>query len=55
MLKAIKRLWCEEEAQGMAEYGLILALIAIAVIAALTGLGGKISSAFQEITGKMTW
>jgi len=35
------------------EYGLILALIAVVVILALTGLGTKISDLFTGITGKL--
>ena len=35
MLKKMKALFKEEEGQGMTEYGLVLALIAVAVIAAL--------------------
>ena len=33
-----------EEGQGLAEYGLILALIAIVVILALTSLGSSINN-----------
>ena len=44
MLKIVKRLWKEESGQGMAEYGLILALVAIAAIAAFKGLGTSITS-----------
>ncbi|MBE3589493.1 MAG: Flp family type IVb pilin [Firmicutes bacterium] len=42
-----------EEGQGMVEYGLILALIAVAVIVALSGLGSKLYDLFQGITGKL--
>lgn len=38
-----------EEGQGLAEYGLILALIAVVCIAALTTLGGGISSTLQKV------
>ena len=34
----------EEEGQGLAEYGLILALVAVACIVALTALGTNISA-----------
>jgi pilus assembly protein Flp/PilA len=37
------------EGQGLAEYALILALIAIVVIAALTLLGGNITSALNTV------
>lgn len=38
-----------EEGQGMAEYGLILALVAIVVIAALTFLGTRVGSMFSQV------
>ena len=53
MLQALKRLVREEEGQGMAEYGLILALIAIVVIGAITGMGEKLVDIFDEISGKL--
>jgi pilus assembly protein Flp/PilA len=37
------------EGQGLAEYALILALIAIVVIAALSLLGGSINSALNTV------
>jgi pilus assembly protein Flp/PilA len=40
----------DEAGQGLVEYGLILALIAIVVIAALTGLGSTIGSLVQKFT-----
>lgn len=39
----------EESGQGLVEYGLIIALIAVVVIAALTTLGTKINDKFGEI------
>jgi pilus assembly protein Flp/PilA len=42
-----------EDGQGMAEYGLILALVAIVVIVALTLLGTTISSVFADVAGSM--
>jgi pilus assembly protein Flp/PilA len=42
-----------EEGQTMAEYGLLIALIAIVVIAAVTLLGTKISTAFTDIAGQI--
>jgi pilus assembly protein Flp/PilA len=39
-----------EEGQGMAEYGLIIALVAIVVIVALTTLGTQLSTIFVSIS-----
>lgn len=41
----------KEEGQGMAEYALILVLIAVVVIAGVTLLGGQISTVFGQVTG----
>jgi pilus assembly protein Flp/PilA len=42
-----------EEGQGLAEYGLILALIAVACIVALTALGGGIATSLGNVTAKL--
>jgi pilus assembly protein Flp/PilA len=42
------RLANREEGQGMVEYGLIIAAVAIAVIIAIFALGPKIASMFQS-------
>ena len=39
----------DEEGQGLAEYALILALIAIVCIAALIFLGGRIGTALSNV------
>lgn len=39
----------KEEGQGLVEYALILALIAIVVIGALTLLGQNVNTKFQEV------
>ncbi|MFM1564777.1 Flp family type IVb pilin [Helcococcus ovis] len=43
----------EESGQGMVEYGLILALISVAVIAILTTMGDKLNKIFTEISEKL--
>jgi pilus assembly protein Flp/PilA len=51
------RLYCwakDEKAQTMAEYGLILALISVAAIAALLLLGPQLKSIFDRITSALT-
>ena len=40
----------EYEGQGMVEYGLILALVSIAAIAALIILGPRIAEIFSDVT-----
>ena len=40
----------DDEGQGLAEYGLILALIAVVCIVALQALGGGISGKLGEVT-----
>jgi pilus assembly protein Flp/PilA len=40
-----------EEGQTMAEYGLLIALIAVVVMGAVLILGNKISAAFTQVSG----
>jgi pilus assembly protein Flp/PilA len=42
-----------EEGQGMAEYALIIALIAIVVAIALPGVGTALVNAFEQITSNL--
>jgi pilus assembly protein Flp/PilA len=42
-----------EEGQTMAEYGILIAVIALVVIAAAVLLGGSISSLFNSTAGKV--
>ena len=44
----------DENGQGMVEYGLIIALIAIVVIAALTILGPKIADLFNKVSSEIS-
>jgi pilus assembly protein Flp/PilA len=46
---ALARAVDNEEGQGLTEYALILALIAIIAIAALTLLGGKVSDVLSTV------
>ncbi|HTE87198.1 MAG TPA: Flp family type IVb pilin [Dehalococcoidia bacterium] len=43
----------DESGQGLAEYGLILALVAVVAIVALTGLGKAIASALSQVTSSL--
>lgn len=53
MKEMVKRFIAEESGQGMTEYALILALVSIAAITMLTGLGERIGAIFTEITEGM--
>lgn len=50
VLKLIKKLSVEERGQGMTEYGLILALLVIGVIAVLVVMGPKLVKQFQKVS-----
>jgi pilus assembly protein Flp/PilA len=43
----------EESGQGLAEYALILALVAVVAIAALTGLGAAIVTKLGQVTNAL--
>jgi pilus assembly protein Flp/PilA len=43
-----------KKGQGMVEYVLIIAFIAIVVMLAITPLGTAIAGKFTEVTGKLT-
>ncbi len=52
-LNVLNILTNEEEGQGMAEYGLILGLIAVVLIAAFTLLGEQLSALMDSLTGAL--
>lgn len=53
MISFIKEFFEKQDAQGMAEYALILALVALVVITALTALGGAIGESFEKLVDKL--
>lgn len=53
MLTFLKNLFQDESGQGMVEYGLILALVAVVVIVALTFMGDQIKDIFRSIGEKL--
>jgi pilus assembly protein Flp/PilA len=54
MKKLMNWLKNEESGQGMVEYGLILALIAVVVIGAVTLIGTNLDTMFGGVAGKIT-
>ena len=49
----MKKFLKNEEGQGMVEYGLIIALVAVIVIAGISLLGNNIGSLFNNIAGNI--
>ncbi len=52
-LEMVTRILRNEKGQGMAEYGLILALVAVATIAAFTALGTGIRDYLGTVKGSL--
>ncbi|MEW6696141.1 MAG: Flp family type IVb pilin [Bacillota bacterium] len=50
MKEMMTGLLMDESGQGMAEYGLILALVAVVVVGALTLLGQGLDGIFDKVT-----
>ena len=53
MFKKFQSMMKDEKGQALAEYGLILALIAVAAVAALFALGGGITATLGTITASL--
>ncbi|OCA87518.1 hypothetical protein A8F94_06520 [Bacillus sp. FJAT-27225] len=49
-MNLLNRLVKDEEGQALTEYGLIVGLIAVAVITAVTLLGNQINALFGKVT-----
>jgi pilus assembly protein Flp/PilA len=54
MVDKIKGLVIEEQGQGMTEYGLVLGVIAIAVVGILVTMRGQITAMFTNASNKLT-
>ena len=52
-MKFIKKIRQNEEGATAIEYGLIAALIAVAAITAMQGLGTQLTNTFTEVSTKM--
>lgn len=52
MTQWIKNFVNEEEGQGMAEYALVLGIIAIGVVALLVTFGETIKARFEDVIGE---
>jgi len=50
LLDYVRANWRKEEGQTMAEYGVVLAVIAVTAVVAFTALSGGISSTIGKVT-----
>lgn len=53
MKSTLLKFWKDEEGATAIEYALIAGLIAVAIIGALTALGGGLENVFASIKGKL--
>ena len=53
-MRDVKNFLMDEDGQGMVEYGLIIGLVALAVIGALAVLGPKIADMFTNASDQFT-
>ena len=54
MKNLMKRLWLEEEGQDLTEYGLLLALVAVAAVASMNTLAKAIEGVFGSASSALT-
>ena len=53
MVHSLVAFFQDEEGQGLVEYALIILLVAIAVVALLTALGGDVGNIFSNISSEL--
>ena len=53
MLRFGKRLWSNEDGATAIEYGLLAALVAVAIIGALTMVSGELNNTFTTVEGRL--
>jgi pilus assembly protein Flp/PilA len=53
MKSLLCKLWVEEEGQTLVEYALIIALIAVAAIAAMSYLSGKVQTNYSSVGNQL--
>jgi pilus assembly protein Flp/PilA len=51
MVELLNALWTDESGQDLAEYGLLVALIAIVAIVGVTAFGNQIGTFFTNLGG----
>lgn len=49
----LRKLWSDESGATAIEYGLIAALIAVAVMTTVSGLGGQLNTTFSKTSSRL--
>jgi pilus assembly protein Flp/PilA len=52
-LKSVQTFWADEDGATAIEYGLLASLIAVAIIAAVGGVGDALILKFNEVAGAL--
>lgn len=52
-MSMFRKLFSDESGATAIEYGLIAALIAVAIITAATAVGGNLATTFNNVAGKL--
>jgi pilus assembly protein Flp/PilA len=53
MLQTLKRLWKDEDAPTAVEYGIMVALVAVVIIAAVRLLGQNVDATFDNVNTQL--
>jgi Flp pilus assembly pilin Flp len=53
MMDMLRNLWLEDDGQDLAEYGLLLIVVAVGVILVITAFREQIKSAFDSATAAL--
>ena len=53
MIQTLRNIWMEDDGQDLAEYGLLLALITVALVAGVLAFSGQITTAFSNATAAL--
>jgi Flp pilus assembly pilin Flp len=53
MYKVIRRLWCEDAGQDIAEYAVMLAVILVLVVGTVRLIGSNANNAFSSVASSL--
>jgi Flp pilus assembly pilin Flp len=53
MIELVRKLWCGEEGQDIAEYAVMLAVILVLVVGTIRLIGGNANNAFSQVASSI--